>query len=235
MKADLAIFVLHEREQVDIRNKSEEDLNRLLLAKDAGQLRRWVRTGPGPQDFVEVTADENLLSQPFVYRGPQELSLYERVTLPEGGFTYRARETVTLPNDLGSAVLLAIRTGGTDKDPQFRLGLIDCTEATPDSMGVLFYNYSQVPLIIRVGKQGATVNLSPSQREWTPLNQERAAVPLKIAAFNEQWKLVYNTVSRLSTQRPTLGLILPEDKAKSDSVRLYLLSLPQWQTNTAGS
>ncbi len=227
-QAQLSIFVLHQRPPVDIRNKSEQELREMMLSPDAGRLNRWIRTGAGPDDFQQISGDENLLSLPFSYRGPLRMVFYKRIERPGEPPAYMPREEVSLPPKLRTGVLLAIRTGGTDEDPEFQLGLIDCSQANPDSMGVLFYNYAKVPLIIRIGKNNETVSLQPSARKWTPLDQERASVPLKIAAFDQEWKLVYNTVSRLSTQRPTLGLILPQDKTKIDSIRLLLLTLPKW-------
>ncbi|WP_309386224.1 hypothetical protein [Cerasicoccus frondis] len=230
VSVDLAVLILEQHNQPESNSQRPSSLQARPTRAGAERYKRWVRTGPGPEDFQQIAADENLLSLPFTYHGPRQFALYERVNQSGERTTFIARERILLPSSTTSGVLVLIRDTQPAQAPHYQVGYIDCSDAEQNSMGVLFCNYSDAPKAIRIGKDNNPVTIDPSARSWTPLSHERAVMPLKIASFDGQWKLVQNTVVRLSTQRPTLGVILPGNQDGSQSIRLLRFTLPNWKS-----
>ena len=224
---DLVILVSNTRHESN-SHLTPRELERITLAEGARRLNRWVRSNSGEDGWTKVSADEGLLSLPFRYNGPKQLTLYTRVLQGEEPPMFVPREQISLPDQIKTGILFALRVSGTDENPSFRLGVIDCSTAPSDKMGVLLYNLTQSPIIASIGRNSEAVPLKPSVPEWNPLNQKRSAVPLRLAAFDEEWKLVYNSIDRLPLNRPTLGLILPGSPGQPTDVNIYLLAMPVW-------
>ncbi|WP_309398671.1 hypothetical protein [Cerasicoccus maritimus] len=232
VSVDLAILMLEQQNQPKYNAPFSTEVNAQSHSEDAERYKRWVRTSSNPDNFQQVVADENLLSLPFAYHGPRQFTLYERVNQPGEKTTFIPRERLLLPSNSTSGVLVLTRDQRTSESSPFKIGFIDCSEADQNSMGVLFCNYSDAPKAVRIGKNSSPITINPSARSWTPLHQDRAVTPLKIASFDGQWKLVQNTVVRLSPHRPTLGVILPGDQDSSKSIRLLRFTLPNWKSTT---
>ena len=73
---DLAVLILEQHNQPTFNSRPSSHLQTSANGEGVERYKRWVRTGPGPEDFQQVAADENLLSLPFTYHGPRQFALY---------------------------------------------------------------------------------------------------------------------------------------------------------------
>ena len=151
------------------------------------------------------------------YRGPETLVLYKREksqTQTGEQWTYRIVQSVELPDTTHFILFLLAR----DSRSEIRAAAIDISEDAIPSGSIAFLNLTDKRIAADI--RGDQQSVQPVQTAlFRPLESESPDLPLKIAVFDEAWKGVYATVTRVQADRPYL-MVFHTHGSRSDAYRL---------------
>jgi hypothetical protein len=161
------------------------------------------------EDYELLVFQYQQIGSQQYYRGVEAFVLYTRSADAEGGWVYTPKGSCVFPQAEEVFLFIIPRESG-----DLLLLPLDFSRSNVSDGDMFFLNMTKFPLVAEI--QSEREEIGPAQAKKFSLEADEllAYVPVKIAIYDEAWRLAYNLERRLPVDRPFLGVFFLQNNKK---------------------